>query len=267
MVVIYSRAYRFELWIVIGLFALPGIYFVQAALRALPDSFRLLSMAGFLHRLALVLLILVILVGALGVSLLLTAWLLYKADRVGRGLAYVVIASLTALALFGDNTSGGEVLSMLAGIAAAAVLALSPAVRDVFTAANAPTHAQPTSVIVARVALAIWIGLLGLAGILYLLISDINGKYAVIGLLLLGLAGGAFALYRRLTTPDRSARLIATAGAGAAICAPARRHPLRRVHDADRAHRRYPVVPLAAERRAGLLRRPAAASRYHRQVT
>jgi hypothetical protein len=206
-----------ELWAVIALFALPGVYLAQAALRALPDTLRLFDLGGFAHTLAFVLLVLLVLIGALGGCLLAIALLLYRADRVGRGLAYVAIASLVALVVFGDGVSTGEILSMLAGLAAAAVLALAPAVREVFTGSRAPTRGQPTSIVVARVSLAVWIGLLGLSGILYLLLADIEGKYAAIGILLLGLTVGALVLYRRLEQPDRKARTVASVGAVAAV--------------------------------------------------
>jgi hypothetical protein len=203
-----------ELWVVIGLFAAPGIYLVQLALRALPDSFRLFNeTGGSFRKFALVLIILLFVVLALGAALLGIAWLLHRADRVGRGLAYVTVSCLASLVIFGDGTTTGEVLSMFGGLLAAAILAFAPAVKDYFTGLDAPQRSQPTSIIVARVSMAIWIGLLALASILDFLLGDIAGKYVALGVLELLIAAAVLALYLRLPIGDRTTRGIVTGGA------------------------------------------------------
>jgi hypothetical protein len=203
-----------ELWLVIGLFAAPGIYLVQLVLRALPDAFRFFSETGGpFQKFALVLIILLFMVLALGAGLLGIAWLLHRADRVGRGLAYVTVACLASLVIFGDGTTTGEVLSMFAGLLAAALLAFAPAVKDHFTGAAAPQRSQPTSIVVARVSMAIWIGLLVVASVLDFLLGDIAGKYIALGVLELLIAAGVLALYLRLPIGDRTTRAIVTAGA------------------------------------------------------
>lgn len=207
-----------ELWLVIALFAVPGAYLVQLSARALPDGFRAVAdLSGPLQRLFVVLLVLIFLVMALGLALLGIAWMLQRRDRVGRGLAYVVVATLASLVIFGDGPTTGEILSMLAGLLAAAVLAFAPAVRDAFTGIDAPQRAQPTSIVVARVSLAIWIGLLALAAVLDFLIGDIDGTYVAVGVLELLIAAVVLALYLRLPIGDRTTRTIVTAGAAVAI--------------------------------------------------
>jgi hypothetical protein len=206
-----------ELWVVIALFTAPGVYLIWISLKALPDTFRLFNNPYFHNSLAFVLLILLFFIAALGASLLAIAWMLYRADRVGRGLAYIAIAMVTASVAFSDSHTSGEIVAMLASLAAGAVLGLSSAVRAVFTGPNARDRDQPTSIVVARVSIAVWIGLLALAGVLYLFLSSIKGEYTLIGVAMLALAIGAFALYRRLTAPDRQARTIATVGALATI--------------------------------------------------
>jgi hypothetical protein len=203
-----------ELWVVIGLFAAPGVYLVQLVLRALPDAFRFFNdTGGPFRRLALVLIILLFVVMALGAGLLAIAWLLHRADRVGRGLAYVTVACLASLVIFGDGTTTGEVLSMFAGLLAAAILAFAPAVKDFFTGPVAPQRSQPTSIVVARVSMAIWIGLLTIASILDFLLGDIAGKYVALGVLELLIAAAVLALYLRLPIGDRTTRGIVTVGA------------------------------------------------------
>jgi hypothetical protein len=159
------------------------------------------------------LIILLFMVLALGAALLAIAWLLHRADRVGRGLAYVTAACLASLVIFGDGTTTGEVLSMFAGLVAAGILAFAPAVKDYFTGPSAPQHPQPTSIVVARVSMAIWIGLLTVASILDFLLGDIGGKYIALGVLELLIAAAVLALYLRLPIGDRTTRAIVTAGA------------------------------------------------------
>jgi hypothetical protein len=203
-----------ELWLVIGLFTAPGIYLVQLTLRALPDAFRFFNdTGGPFRKLALVLIILLFMVLALGAGLVAIAWLLHQADRVGRGLAYVTVACLASLVIFGDGTTTGEVLSMFAGLLAAAILAFAPAVKDFFTGSTAPQRSQPTSIVVARVSMAIWIGLLTVASILDFLLGDIAGKYVALGVLELMIAAAVLALYLRLPIGDRTTRGIVTIGA------------------------------------------------------
>jgi hypothetical protein len=201
-----------ELWTVIALFGFAGLYFLWIALKALPATSRLFDLPGG-KSLAFVLLILLFVIAAMGASLLAVASMLYKGDRVGRGLAYVIVAAVTSSVLFSNVQTTGETLAMIASLLAAAVLAFSPGVQNVFTGPNAPDRDQPTSIVVARVALGVWIALLGLTGVLYLFLADIKGVYVLLGLLFLGIAAGARVLYSRLLSPDPSARLIATLGA------------------------------------------------------
>lgn len=199
----------------IGLFAAPGIYLIVESLKAVPDAVDLFGY--FDDSFAFVLLMLLFIIAALGTALLIVAWMLYRADRVGRGLAYVIVAMFVTAVLFGDSDSTGLTLSLLAAIAAAAVLAFAPAVRDFFRGPHAPQRDQPTSIVVARVSVAIWIALLAIDGIMLLMLGGIEGKYIAIGILLLGVGAGALVLYQRLAAADRQARLITTIAAGVAV--------------------------------------------------
>ena len=206
-----------ELWAVVALFAAPGVYLLQASLRALPDAFRYLTATYSLRALAFVLVMLIVLVGALGVGLIAIGWMLQRGDRVGRGLAYVAVGSFAGLVIFGSNATNGEVIAMLVGLAAAAVLAFAPAVVEVFTGANAPQRDQPTSIVVARVALMIWLVLLAVAAILDFCLAHYQGKFAAYGIFLALIALGGFRMYRQLTLPDARARLLVTGGAAVAL--------------------------------------------------
>ena len=206
-----------ELWAVVALFAAPGIYLLQASLRALPDAVRYLTASYALHALAFVFLMLIVLVGALGAGLVAVGWLLQRGDRVGRGLAYVAVGSFAGLVIFGSNATTGQIIAMLAGLAAAAVLAFAPAVVEVFTGTNASQRDQPTSIVVARVALMVGLVLLAVAAILDFCLADYQGKFAAYGVFLALIALGGFRMYRQLTLPDPRARLLVTGGAAVAL--------------------------------------------------
>jgi hypothetical protein len=206
-----------ELLAVIGLFLLAGGALIWTSLRALPDTFRLLSSAGFAHLVALALLLALVVIALLGLGLLIVARMLYRADRVGRGLAYVAAGTVAASILFASTKTTGEMLAMFASIGAIGVLVLSPGVRTYFTRPNAFQRDRPTSVVIAQVCVAVLAGLLMVVGLMYLLLGDVDGKYVLIGLALLGLAAGAFLLVRRLSGPDRRARSLVSIGAVAGI--------------------------------------------------
>lgn len=205
-----------ELWVVIALFAGAGAYLVISVLVVLPDALRLFG--SFLGpRWALLVLILLLIVGAIGAALLAIAGLLYQRSRVGRGLAYVASGVVALSVILSDNRTTAQVVALFASLAAGAILAFAPAVRDDFTGVGAPASDQPTSVVIARVLLAIVSGLLALLGCLYLLVADVDSEFAVLGVVSLALAGGALFTLIRLAGPDRQARLLASAGAGVGI--------------------------------------------------
>lgn len=207
------------LWAVIALFAACGAYFVWIALEALSPTLELLTNGLFGLRFALVLLLLLLLVGALGVGLLAIALMLYRASRVGRGLAYVVAGMVVTSVLFGGDPSNGAVVAMFLSIGAAAILGLAPAVRAVFTGPGAPDTDQPTSIVVARVCVILWVAFAVVLALVYPLLGTLESEYLVYALALGGVAAGGFLLYRRLATPDRQARLILTVVSAIGIAA------------------------------------------------
>jgi len=206
-----------EFWAVVALVAAAGVYLLQLSLRALPDSFRLFGYSWFPHALAFVLLVLVLLVAALGAGFVWLAWMLRRQSRVARGLTYVAVGCLVTAVLFGSGATTGEVLSMLAGLAAAAILGLSPAVRPLFTGESAPDSNQPAALVVARVSIVVWLILIGVAAILDFCLASYGGKYAALGVFESLIVIGGFVIYRRLAFADRKARAIASAGAALAF--------------------------------------------------
>jgi hypothetical protein len=206
-----------EFWAVVALVAAAGVYLLQLSLRALPDSFRLFGYSWFPHALAFVLLVLVLLVAALGAGFVWLAWMLRRQSRVARGLTYVAVCCLVTAVLFGSGATTGEVLSMLAGLGAAAILGLSPAVRPLFTGESAPDSNQPAALVVARVSIVVWLVLIGVAAILDFCLANYGGKYAALGVFESLIVIGGVVIYRRLAFADRRARAIASAGAAIAF--------------------------------------------------
>jgi hypothetical protein len=204
-----------ELWLPIVLFTAAGIYLSQLALRALPDSFRLFHYDFVSKSLVLALIILLLVLVALGVGLLALSWLMHRGDRVGRGLAYVAVAALAGIVIFGDGTTTGEVLIMFGGLVAAAILLFAPAVQEVFEAG--PQRDQPTSIIVARVALAIWLAELAVGAVVNFCLASLGAKYVFYGLVLAAIAVGGLLLFMRLALADPRARIIVTGAAAVAL--------------------------------------------------
>lgn len=211
-----------ELWIVIVLFALPGAFITITALDALFNAFELLDFDG---RLGLAILLLVLIVISIGAAFLGIAWMLYRRSRAGRGLAYVVAGTVFLSVVLvgsqgeigpGDALRGAGLL-FVASLIAITLLALAPAVRDVFTGSDAPAAAEPTSVVIARVCLAAAIWANSLLALVLLLIGDIEGNYYAYGLFMLGAVAVLVNVFTRLRGPDRQARVIASAAAGVAI--------------------------------------------------
>jgi hypothetical protein len=204
-----------ELWVPVALFAAAGAYLLQLTLRALPDTFRLFNIDFLPKSYVFALVLVLLLVIALGVGLLGIAALLYRGDRIGRGIAYLAVAALAGIAIFGEGTTTGEVLTMVGGFAAAAILGLAPAVKEIFDAGR--QRDQPTSIIVARVALATWLVLLAVGAVIDFCLESVSGKFIFYGIILAALAVGGFLIFTRLGLADPRARIIVTLGAAAAL--------------------------------------------------
>lgn len=61
-----------------------------------------------------------------------------------------------------------------------------------------------------------WAALLAVLALAYFLLGGINGKYIFYGFVTAAISVAAFNVYRRLSTPDRTARKLATGAAGLA---------------------------------------------------
>jgi hypothetical protein len=204
-----------ELLVICGLMALAGVLTLWPALKILPSIFDLLGTGGFGRDFGLLLLTVWVVLAAFGSACLLLAWRLAHADRVARGLTYVLLGGLAGSLLLGNVHDVQLTLVWIASLAAIAILALSPSTNAFFAGDGARQGDQPVPIVVARTLLAVWASCVGLVGLMFLPLGGLGGKYVVIGLVFLIIGGGGFALSSRLARADPTARLIATAGAGA----------------------------------------------------
>lgn len=201
-----------ELLLVCALMAAAGVLTLWPVVKTLPDIFDLLGASGFARSFGLLLLTVWLALGFFGVACLLLAWRMAHADRVARGLSYVLLGGLGGAILVGNEHQTTLTLVMLASFGAIAILAAAPAVQRFFVAEGSPQGDQPTPVVIARTLVAVWAGFLTLVGLMFLPISAVGSKYVVVGALFLAIGVGGFIFNKHLATGDENARLIVTVG-------------------------------------------------------
>lgn len=203
-----------EAWLAVACFALPGAWLVWSALRDLPDS---LDLMGISSRLGALVTLLVVLDGMLGAGMLAIARMLYRRDRVGRGLAYAVAPTLAACYLFANYRTHAETAVVLGALAGAAVLVLAPGARAFFTGPDALDHGSPTSISVSCVGISFYCVFASVVALLYFVLGTDSPKW----LILAGVYGATVALVALYSTSlmqtDRPARRAITIGAAALV--------------------------------------------------
>jgi hypothetical protein len=199
--------------VVCALMAFAGLLVLWPVVAALPDTIELLGQGGLAFQIGLLVLTLWVVLGLFGAALLVLAWRLAHADRVARGLTYVLCADLGLSILFGDEQNGQLTLVMLACFGTIAALGVAPHVRAFFTGGEAPQSGQPVALVVARTLVAVWAACITLVGAMFLPLSGLGTKFVLVGIAMLALGIGAFYLNGRLAERDRSARVIISWGA------------------------------------------------------
>jgi hypothetical protein len=202
-----------ELLAICALMATAGVLTLWPTLRILPSIFDLLGLGGFGRDFGLLLLTVWVVLAAFGSACLLLAWRLAHADRVARGLTYVLLGGLVGSILLGNVHNVQLTLVWIASLAAIAILALSPSTNAFFAGAGARQSDQPVPIVVARTLLAVWACCICLVGLMFLPLGGLGGKYVVVGVVFLLIGGGSFALSGGLARADPTARLIASVGA------------------------------------------------------
>jgi hypothetical protein len=187
-----------------------GLLVLWPAVKILPDLLDLLSSGGF--QFGLFLLAVWLLFAFFGGSCLYLAFRLTRADRVARGLSYVLMGGLALAILIGNEHTAGLTITMLLAAASVAVLALTPGPRAFFASGKQGEH--PDGLVIARTLIAVWAVIMLAVGLVFLPLGGLGAKYVIVGLFFIGLGGGAFFLSSRLAQGDQTARIIVSAGAG-----------------------------------------------------
>jgi Double zinc ribbon len=199
-----------ELLLVILAFAGCGLWVSIDVLRVLPD---VADSFDFSPRFGLAVLILLLMVLGLGLGLIAISWMLFRADRVGRGLAYVTAGIVVLSVLFAEVRTGAQTGAAVGSSIAAVILAFSPGVRDFFTGPGARHRDEVTSMVVVRVMLLVVAALCAPASVVYFLIGDVDSSFVAAGVVLLLVAAGAWFAHQRFAQPDRATRVVTSAAA------------------------------------------------------
>src|SRR5581483_48045 len=160
-----------ELLLVCAVMAIAGALVMWPVLDALPDTIRLFGDGALGRDLGLLLLLVWTMMGAFAAACVVLAWRLLHADRVARGLTYVLAGGLGLSILLGNEKGTQLDLVMVACFGIVAVLAFAPRVQAFFTGPNARQYDQPTSVVIARTLVAVWASAILLIGLVFLPLS------------------------------------------------------------------------------------------------
>jgi hypothetical protein len=201
-----------ELLLVSSLMGIAALFCLWLGLKPLPDTLQL-TFSGNSFGAALGGLILAVLLVfvAFGASCLYLAWRLTLADKVARGLSYVVLAGLgVSILVTGANTTNLK-LTMAAAFVALGILVLSPNVQRFFQ--EGPDSLLPVPVTVACTLLQAWAAVMGLVGLCLLPGGAISGRLVFGALIMLGLAVLVLWCAREVKAGNPTGRVCATVGA------------------------------------------------------
>ncbi len=206
-----------ELLAVIGLLCVAGLFTGVPVLQALPDAFKLISEGGLWDSFGLLVLVLLAELGLFAVACFLLAWQLSQGDPVARVVTVAVSGSLVFGLLLGNGLDDGSAtVTLLCSIAVVVALTVPPRIKEFF-ADRAPGPA-PTPVVAAEALLLLLSAILLAVGVAYLPLMSVKGKFALVGLGMIGIAVSGFRARRRLTMGDPGARtLVSGLMAGAAV--------------------------------------------------
>jgi hypothetical protein len=201
-----------DLLAVCALMALAGLLTLWPVVTSVPDLLEIVfSSDSFSRAFGLLLLTFWLMLAFFGCACLLLAFRLTQGDRVARGLTYVLLGGLALSILVGNTKTTGLWITMLVSAAAVAVLALAPGPRAFFAQGAQGEH--PDGLVIARTLIAVWAGIMAVAGLMMLPTGSLAAKYAIVGLLFLALGAVAFFLNSRLAHGDPVARVVVSTGA------------------------------------------------------
>lgn len=197
-----------ELLAVCALMALAGALLLWPVVLFLQAASNLIGAGSPWFAIGLLLLDGALLFGAVGAGLVILAWRLTKADRVARGLSYILLGDLACTVLLGGDFPAGLVVTMLLSLASLAVLGFAPAVRQFFTGPAAPHASQGISVTIARTLITWFAVAFVIVGITFLPMGVLGAKMVIAGIVFVGVGVGVQVLSARLAAGDANARQI-----------------------------------------------------------
>ncbi len=198
------------LWLAVGLLGLAGLLVVLPSLWAFPDAFRLLDQGEFGRALGQFVIVLLLLMIAFGAACFYLAVKLLQADRAGRILTIVLVASMGFGLLLGAELDTSVVLAILGCAGVLAILTMVDEVRDYFTGPHAAQSGISTSVVAARSLVTALGWVLGATGLGFVPLGNVSGRLVVIGLVMICGAVVAIKFSEDLLTGDENARFIVT---------------------------------------------------------
>ncbi len=197
-----------ELLLAMVLLGLAGLFTGVPVLRTLPDALELVTDGGVWDSIGPLVLVLLVELGLTAAACIILAWLLSQGDPVARVIAVVVSGSLAFALLAGDVLDGtSAAVTLVCSVAAVLCLTVVPRVREHFAGRPSPT-AAPAPVVAAEAMVVMLAGLLLAAGIAYLPLAPTKLKFAVVGLVLIGISVACIKARRRLPMADRAARTV-----------------------------------------------------------
>ena len=203
-----GRSVPVRLWLVAGLLTATGLLALWPVGLGVDSGLRLIFQGGdslftYLGVFTLVIAAEIALLGAACIGL---AVLLVHADRVGRALTIAFTLSIAGMILFSSDHGIAWIVLLLACAASAGIVAFDPVVKAHFS-----TTSDETGMVVAARALLVFLGAcLVLVGTSYLPLIDFEGKFGVIGVVMIGLGVLCYWLNKRLALADNNARIATT---------------------------------------------------------
>jgi hypothetical protein len=201
-----------ELLLVVALMLLAAAFCFYIGLKPMPDIVQVtFSGNQFGAAVGAPILAVLLVFTAFGGACLYLARRLMLADRVARGLSYVLLAGLGGTIAVTGSPTTQLTLTMVASFASLAVLALFPNVQRFFT--NGPDSLLPVPVTIACTLLQAWAAVMAIVGICLLPCGALSQRLVIGGLVMVCLALLAVWCAREVKAGSPTGRSSATIGA------------------------------------------------------
>jgi hypothetical protein len=201
-----------ELLAIIGLMVAAAAFCFYIGLRPLSATLQLLTSSEFGFQFGLIALTILVLFNLFGVALLYLARGLWRADKVARGLTFVLLGSVALTLLLERYKTTGMKWAIGISLVALAVLAFAPSLTRYFR--EGPDSALPTSIAIAVTLIKAWSGVVGIVGLSLLPEGTQIGKLFGIGVVMVALGAAGWWTAQAVLAHSQAGRLAATVGTG-----------------------------------------------------